>query len=190
MKRLIAILVVALLLSCAPVAADSIPGKVDLEFEDADLVYVLKTIAKQTGVDVLISPEVDGSVTISVKDKPGSEVLPEILKDQHYEFRDGILLVGPQSRIQAQADQELKGKVTLEFVNCDLSWFLRVMAREAGLHLIAPNDLSGSVTVTAKERNLADIIPRVLAIQETDLDYEIRNGMLLVAPKGRLEGAK
>ena len=190
------IFALAIFISLLPASADTrLPGLVSFDFVDADLIYVLKVLAKESNVDFLLAPDVEGSVTITVKNAPIADLLPTVLAaqktDYRYVFRDGFLCIGPAERLTAvPSAAELKGTVTLDFVNADLMYVLEILAQHSGRKLVTAKEVEGSVTVTAKERSIADLLPRVLAMQKGKFEYELREGQLLVAPAGRLENGR
>lgn len=58
------------------------PKLVTLDFVNADLVYVIKILAKEMGRNVYIGPGVEGSVTVTLKSVPVDGALALILKMQ------------------------------------------------------------------------------------------------------------
>ena len=195
MLRLILFALVLFLLSPSAGADAPIPGKVSLDFTNADLVYVLKVLAKEAGLDVLVAPDVEGAVTTRVQNAAIAELLPSYLAAQQtryvYECKNGIIRVAPEGRLRPVAPaSELKGATTFDFVNADLQYVLKLLARESGRYLVVAGDVQGAVTITAKDRPINELLPEILGIQETEFEYELRQGLLLVAPAGRLQGGK
>ena len=64
---------------------------VSLEYTNADLVPVLKKLARAAGMNVYLSPEVQGKVTISMKNVEPEAALKLILSLQENEYRYKIL---------------------------------------------------------------------------------------------------
>lgn len=93
------------------------PGKVPLvshDFEDADLVYVVKVLAKEMNRNVYIGPGVEGSVTASFRSVPVDAVLASVLKQNGGDIR--CKLIGYNTLIVAQGprvdqiEDEILGK--------------------------------------------------------------------------------
>ena len=54
-------------------------GKVSLNFRDADIRTVLRILALKSGVNIVVSPEVVGTITIELKDVPWQQAFDVIL---------------------------------------------------------------------------------------------------------------
>jgi Ca-activated chloride channel family protein len=79
MRRTVLCLLVALLVG-GPAWAQANPQKlVTLDFENADLVYVLKTLAKEMGVKAYLGPTVQGTVSITLKNVPAEQAVRQVL---------------------------------------------------------------------------------------------------------------
>ncbi|MGE0491806.1 MAG: secretin N-terminal domain-containing protein [Vulcanimicrobiota bacterium] len=64
---------------------------VTLDFVNADLVYVIKVLAKEMNRNVFVGPTVDGSVTVTLKNVPVEGALALILKMQENEYDYKVL---------------------------------------------------------------------------------------------------
>ena len=87
---------------------------VSLDFVNADLVYVIKVLAKEMGRNVYIGPGVEGSVTVTLKSVPVDGALALILKMQENDI--AYKLVGYNTLIVAapekvnQIEEDILGK--------------------------------------------------------------------------------
>ena len=87
---------------------------VTLDFVNADLVYVIKILAKEMGRNVYIGPGVEGSVTVTLKSVPVDGALALILKMQENDI--AYKLIGYNTLIVAapekvnQIEDEILGK--------------------------------------------------------------------------------
>lgn len=87
---------------------------VTLDFVNADLVYVIKILAKEMGRNVYIGPGVEGSVTVTLKSVPVDGALALILKMQENDI--AYKLIGYNTLIVAapekvnQIEEEILGK--------------------------------------------------------------------------------
>lgn len=70
---------------------------VTLDFVNADLVYVLKVLAKEMGRNIYVGPTVQGSVTVTLKNVPVEGAMALILQMQENEY-DYKILDGPSTR--------------------------------------------------------------------------------------------
>lgn len=64
---------------------------VSLNYTNADLVPVLKKLARDAGFNIFLSPEVQGSVTVSMKGQSATAALDLILSLQEDEYDYKIL---------------------------------------------------------------------------------------------------
>ena len=72
------------------------PKRVSFDLRDIDLNEVIMTIAAASGANIIIGPEVEGTVRVSIKDVPWRDALEEIVKARGYtvvEERRNILRV-------------------------------------------------------------------------------------------------
>jgi type II secretory pathway component GspD/PulD (secretin) len=74
---------------------------VSLDFVNADLIYVLKILAKEMNVNLVTDSTVKGSVTMSLKDVPASSALQLILKIAGFDYKlfGNTLVVGSAETI-------------------------------------------------------------------------------------------
>lgn len=69
------------------------PPQISIEFQDADLKVVLELLAKQSGANIVISEDVQGKVSVALREVPWREALDTIVKTAGYvtvEDRTGI----------------------------------------------------------------------------------------------------
>jgi len=71
-----------------------LPGTVSMNFKGADLIDILRLLAAQHQINILTGPEVEGEVTVSLKDVDLWTALDGILKVNGYEwFQQGNIVV-------------------------------------------------------------------------------------------------
>jgi len=83
-----------------------LPGTISMNFKEADLIDILRLLAAQHKINILTGPEVEGEVTVSLKDVDLWTALDGILKVNGYDwFQQGnIVVVKP-------ADEEMHGEL-------------------------------------------------------------------------------
>ncbi|HKX46433.1 MAG TPA: hypothetical protein VJP77_07005 [Planctomycetota bacterium] len=89
------------------VIALTAPPRVDFAFTDADLAEVIDTIAKVSGANIVVAPEVGGTITLRLKEVPWRDALDVAAKTLGYtvvEDRRGILRVVDPLTLQAQLE--------------------------------------------------------------------------------------
>ncbi|MGE4618731.1 MAG: hypothetical protein AAEJ04_02865, partial [Planctomycetota bacterium] len=60
------------------------PPAINIEFQDADLAVVLDLLAKQSGANIVIADDVEGKVSLTLRDVPWREALNTIVKTAGY----------------------------------------------------------------------------------------------------------
>ena len=98
-------------------AAPAKPAKVkvvNMEFVNADLVYIVKFLAKEMGRNVYVAPDVQGSVTVTLKNVRPEGALALVLKMQEppydYKIVDNTIIVGTTEKLATIADNILTPK--------------------------------------------------------------------------------
>lgn len=148
-----------------------------LELKDADVKDVLRTFAKLTGLNVVVDPDVSGSVTVELTNVPWDQCLDIILRINglDYVVENNVLRVAKLERLQAEKGRLAAFKAQEEAakpmrtVTKTLSY---IKASEARTLLTAGNFLlSPRGTVVVDERNNmliirdnADRLPNILAL--------------------------
>jgi type IV pilus assembly protein PilQ len=74
---------------------------ISLNLKDADLADLLKTFAGLTGLNLVVYPEVRGTVTVSLRDVPWDQALDLILRINGYGYviEGNVVRIGPLKRI-------------------------------------------------------------------------------------------
>lgn len=96
-----------------PSATLKYPGKkVSLDFQDADIINVLRLLAEVSKLNMVIGDSVAGKVTIKMLDVPWDQALDVILKMKGLGkvFEDNVLRVDTLSNIARQQEDEAKAK--------------------------------------------------------------------------------
>ncbi len=81
---------------------------ISLDLKDADIKDVFRTISQLTGLNIVIDPEVRGTVTVQLEDVPWDQALDLILKQNGlgYVLENNIMRIATTAKLQAeQADR-------------------------------------------------------------------------------------
>lgn len=148
-----------------------------LELKDADVKDVLRTFAKLTGLNVVVDPDVSGSVTVQLENVPWDQCLDIILRINglDYVVENNVLRVAKLSRLQEEKGRLAAFKAQEEAakpmrtVTKTLSYIKASEARgllTAGNFLLSPR---GTVVVDDRNnmliiRDNADRLPNILAL--------------------------
>lgn len=81
---------------------------ITLDFKEADIRDVLKIIAYKSGVNIVASPEVTGTVNVRIAEVPWEKALDVILKTYGYAYdkQGKIIMVAPLEKLTAQRKME------------------------------------------------------------------------------------
>jgi type IV pilus assembly protein PilQ len=84
------------------------PELITLDFKEADIRDVLKIISYKSGINIVASPEVAGTVNVRITDVPWERALDVILKTYGYAYdkQDKIIMVAPLEKLTAQRRME------------------------------------------------------------------------------------
>ncbi|HAJ57813.1 MAG TPA: hypothetical protein DCL35_08670 [Candidatus Omnitrophica bacterium] len=85
-----------------------LPELITLDFKEADIRDVLKVISYKSGMNIVASPEVAGTVNVRITDVPWERALDVILKTYGYAYdkQDKIIMVAPLEKLTAQRKME------------------------------------------------------------------------------------
>ncbi len=86
--------------------------RLSLNFQNIEVRAVLQLLADFTGLNVVVSDEVQGSVTLRLKNVPWDQALDIILDTKQLGMRrtGNVLLVAPAERLHAQEKQQLEAE--------------------------------------------------------------------------------
>ena len=77
---------------------------ISLDLKDADIKDVFRTISQLTGLNIVIDPEVRGTVTVQLEDVPWDQALDLILKQNSlgYVLENNIMRIATTSKLQSE----------------------------------------------------------------------------------------
>jgi type IV pilus assembly protein PilQ len=86
--------------------------KISLDVQDADIREVLRLLAEASGLNIMVSPEVHGTVTMRMLDVPWDQVLDALLKlhGLAMEQSGNVLFILPLQRLTAQRQEVLRAR--------------------------------------------------------------------------------
>lgn len=149
--------------------------RLSLNFQDIEVRSVLQLIADFTGLNVVVSDNVRGNITLRLQNVPWDQALDIILSSRGLDKRQhgNVLMIGPADEIAARERQQLEAQRQIQELEPLRSEFIQVNYAKAAdiAALIRSGDASllsdrGRITVDARtntlivqdtERNLTDI---------------------------------
>lgn len=86
--------------------------KISLDLQDADLINVMRLFAEVANLNVILSPEVKGRVTVRMVNIPWDQAMDIILKMNGlgYALEDNILRIASVGALTKEAEDELRSK--------------------------------------------------------------------------------
>ena len=86
--------------------------RISLDLQDADLVNVLRLFGELANLNMILSPDVKGKVTVRLVNIPWDQAMEIILKMNGlgYSIEDNILRIASMSALAKEADDELRTK--------------------------------------------------------------------------------
>lgn len=130
---------------------------VSMDFVNADIIYVLKILAKELNVNIVTDPAVTGAVTMTLKNVPASGALNLIVKMSGYEYKrvDNTIVVGdaktlariPGNIMKIKKGQEVTQVIPLE--NAKPSDVMGVLTSNYPDAKIQPDTRLNALIVTA-----------------------------------------
>jgi type IV pilus assembly protein PilQ len=77
---------------------------ISLDLKDADIKDVFRTVSQLTGLNIVIDPDVRGTVTVQLEDVPWDQALDLILKQNSlgYVLENNIMRIATTSKLQAE----------------------------------------------------------------------------------------
>jgi len=142
--------------------------RLSLNFQDIEVRSVLQLIADFTGINVVVSDTVGGSLTLRLKNVPWDQALDIILKTKGLAMRQSgnVMLVAPSEEIAAREKLELESKKQIEELEPLYSEYVQVNYAKAAdiLGLLKSSD-----TTLLSERGMATTDERTntLLVQDT-----------------------
>ncbi|MCW3480053.1 type IV pilus secretin PilQ family protein [Neisseriaceae bacterium JH1-16] len=98
-----------------PIRLPSKNGRLSLNFQNIEVRSVLQVIAEFTGLNIVASDSVGGTITLRLNDVPWEQALAQILKSKHLEARrDGnVIQIAPREEWLVRDKQQLESKQQL-----------------------------------------------------------------------------
>ena len=142
--------------------------RLSLNFQDIEVRSVLQLIADFTGLNVVVSDTVGGSLTLRLKNVPWDQALDIILKTKGLGMRQtgNVMLVAPSEEIAAREKLELESQKQIEELEPLYSEFIQVNYAKASAIATL---LKSTDTTLLSDRGMATIDERTntLLVQDT-----------------------
>jgi len=165
--------------------------RLSLNFQDIEVRSVLQLIADFTGINIVVSDTVRGSLTLRLKNVPWDQALDIILKTKGLAMRQtgNVMLVAPSEEIAAREKLELESQKQIEELEPMYSEFIQVNYAKASdlASLLKSSDttlMSDRGMVTTDERTntllVQDTASKLVEIRQlvATLDIPVRQVLI------------
>ncbi|HED16683.1 MAG TPA: type IV pilus secretin PilQ [Gammaproteobacteria bacterium] len=165
--------------------------RLSLNFQNIEVRAVLQLLADFTGLNMVVSDSVTGSVTLRLKNVPWDQAMDIILKTKGLGQRknDNVILIAPSAEIAAREKLELESqKQIAELAPLRTEWFqinyasggdIASLLKSSDNNLLSPR---GSITVDGRTNTLLiqDTSDRLADIREviSRLDIPVRQVLI------------
>ena len=165
--------------------------RLSLNFQDIEVRSVLQLIADFTGINIVVSDTVGGSLTLRLKNVPWDQALDIILKTKGLAMRQtgNVMLIAPSEEIAAREKLELESQKQIEELEPLYSEFIQVnYAKAQDIATLLKSDettlLSGRGRATIDERTntllVQDVATKLAEVRNlvARLDIPIRQVLI------------
>jgi len=108
--------------------------RISLDLQDADIVNVLRLFGELANLNLILSPDVKGKVTVRLVNIPWDQAMEIILKMNGlgYTIEDNILRIATMSALAREADEEMKTKESKKKAEDLITRIIPINYSEAG----------------------------------------------------------
>ncbi|HJV22823.1 MAG TPA: M56 family metallopeptidase [Holophagaceae bacterium] len=180
----------------APAPAPKPTTRLTFDLRKVELVQFLRILADELKVNLVVAPDVQGTVDLQFRDTPWDQILDAKLRPAGFAWRleNGILHVARASALQGRirlTEALLKArtdgspytgrKITLDLQRVTIPDLLGRLAREGGITLTVDPAVQGTYNFRFTDTPWDQVLDVVLLT--AGLDWEARAGGLHVLPK-------
>jgi len=158
--------------------------KMSIDFVDADISEVFRTISAAYGISIIADKDVTGKVTLNLHDVPVREALESLCAANGLE----VIREGRINRIRKASEKTINNlkmnmqRIDLDVQNRNVKDFIKEFADKTGLKILAGSDLTG--TVTGSWKNQVPIDGFKALMEAHGFRIKQKNGFLIVTGPG------
>ncbi len=170
--------------------------RLTMDLQQVDLVQFLRRLADDLHVNLVVAPNVRGTIDVHCQDTPWDQILDAKLKPISYgwELKNGILHVARVEALQARVkltEALLRArtdtstysgrKISVDLKNATLADVLRQISREGGVPIEIDPKVQGTYNFKFTDTPWDQVLDLVL--MTANLDWELRQGTLHVSAR-------
>ena len=142
--------------------------KINLTIKDADIQQVLTFLAREGGVNIVTSEEVQGNVTVHLKDVPWDLALDMILKSKGLDYveEDGVYRIAMAEAIRAEFEAEIEKRKKLNELR-------QLVVKLVTVNYADAEAMSGQVKAVLSEKGKVDVDARTNTLIVTDVQEHV-----------------
>jgi type II secretory pathway component GspD/PulD (secretin) len=169
------------------------PRPLSMDLRQVDLPTVIRVLADQAGVNLVLSPDVQGKVDCQFTETPWDQILDAKLAPLGYawELRNGVLHVAPASRLRDRvrltealvtarsAQATYSGRpISIDLRRVPLADLLRQVAAHGGVTVEVEPGVRGTFSFKFEDTPWDQVLDLILLT--ANLEWEFRGGVLHV----------
>lgn len=161
----------------SPDSKDKLAQKISLDYKDADLAGVLRSLAWTYDLNIVTSPDIEGRVTITLKDITVKEALQAILTINGlvYSERQGIIYIAPGDPKTIEIQSEV---IFLKYISASEAQNLlrKALSNQGDMKInekansLIVTDFLGNIEKVKELLKKVDIAPRQVLIEAKIVD--------------------
>jgi general secretion pathway protein D len=157
------IVVLSLLFILVPGIFGKSPQLINLDFKNTDIKDVLRTLAKQTGVSIVVADDTAGKVTIHLTKVTLAEALEVVSKNYKLNCvkSKNVYYIAPIENTLLNVEFK-DGFLSVEARDVNIKKLYEEICQKSGINLVPAPDLKGKVNVLINRSLLADAIKTLL----------------------------
>lgn len=147
---------------------------IDIDVVDRDLGEVCEEIGRKVGRNIILSPGIEESVTLSLRDVHWTQTLEIVAKHCRCE-----ITMGPGEIIVLTQSPH----VTLEFSEANIRTVLMLLAAYTGKNIVIDPSIQGRVTLSLKDVHWEKAIQAICTVHGQFEIFEDKDGEILIAQR-------
>ena len=169
--------------SSSQVLPDS--GNVTVNFKDVDITTVLHYLSEVSGIDIVPSPEVTGTVTMRLRDKPWAVALDVVTRNRGYVYsiddEKGIIRVMPKAKLEDE--EPISEVIFLNYITPGQESLMTIAERKNSIEKTSLQDYY-------EAKGLFGAIKQILSKNETVTYLKNSNALVVTAIPARIQKVK
>lgn len=163
-KNFIPLLLFVLLILIPTTTSLAVGGVFDLDFKNADIRDILRSLASQEGVSIYVDNDISGKVTLSLNKVTFIQALTIITKNNGltYSKTDNVYYIKPLEDPILNV-QYTDGKLYLEARRIKLSTLLETISQKSGSNLVPAPELQEKVSIVIGPAPLEDAVEALMS---------------------------